>query len=306
MMVEEYVPGPRTDRRGDGRRRRWRSPRSCRRRLEFYDYEAKYAPGGSDHVIPAKLSRAVTEEAMRLAERAHEALGCRGVSRTDFRYDDTRAQNRLIVLETNTQPGMTPTSLVPEQAAYQGMSFNALVPLDRGGRLMRPVKRTRARRPRRVRDSTRGKAKSRTPSARGGRRASASSRKAMATSCARASAGSARCSVPPPDADSDAAARLRWRRLVDSVAGGHLSRLCRRASSPVMAHARVSRVADISLAGTDRTSAADAVRRARHRARASPSSPSMLPDARARLLDLQWVGDAEVRRTLARAQSPSG
>ncbi len=62
-----------------------------------------------------------------LAERAHEALGCRGVSRTDFRYDDTKGQNRLIVLEVNTQPGMTPTSLVPEQAGYQGMSFNALV-----------------------------------------------------------------------------------------------------------------------------------------------------------------------------------
>jgi len=96
-------------------------------RTEFYDYDAKYAPGGSDHVIPAKLSPAVTEECMRLAERAHEALGCRGASRTDFRYDDTKGQNRLIVLEVNTQPGMTPTSLVPEQAAYRGMTFNALV-----------------------------------------------------------------------------------------------------------------------------------------------------------------------------------
>jgi len=64
---------------------------------------------------------------MRLAERAHDALGCRGVSRTDFRYDDTKGQNRIIVLEVNTQPGMTPTSLVPEQAGYRGMSFNALV-----------------------------------------------------------------------------------------------------------------------------------------------------------------------------------
>ena len=93
----------------------------------FYDYEAKYAAGGSEHVVPAMLSPKVTEEAMRLAERAHEALGCRGASRTDFRYDDTNGQNRLIVLEVNTQPGMTPTSLVPEQAAYRGMSFNALV-----------------------------------------------------------------------------------------------------------------------------------------------------------------------------------
>ena len=65
--------------------------------------------------------------AMRFAERAHAALGCRGVSRTDFRYDDTGGKHRLIVLETNTQPGMTPTSLVPEQAAYKGMSFRALV-----------------------------------------------------------------------------------------------------------------------------------------------------------------------------------
>ena len=95
--------------------------------LAFYDYEAKYATGGSEHVIPAKLSPAVTEEAMRLAERAHDALGCRGVSRTDFRYDDTNGQNRIIVLEVNTQPGMTTTSLVPEQAGYRGMSFNALV-----------------------------------------------------------------------------------------------------------------------------------------------------------------------------------
>jgi D-alanine-D-alanine ligase len=93
----------------------------------FYDYEAKYAAGGSQHVVPAKLSAAVTEEAMRLAERAHAALGCRGVSRTDFRYDDTEGRSRLIVLEVNTQPGMTPTSLVPEQAAHRGKSFGALV-----------------------------------------------------------------------------------------------------------------------------------------------------------------------------------
>jgi D-alanine-D-alanine ligase len=96
-------------------------------KLAFYDYDAKYAPGGSEHVIPAKLTDRVRDEAMKLAERAHAALGCRGVSRTDFRYDDTKGANRLIVLEVNTQPGMTPTSLVPEQAAYKGMSFRALV-----------------------------------------------------------------------------------------------------------------------------------------------------------------------------------
>ena len=83
--------------------------------------------GGSEHVVPAKLNAAVAEEAMRLAERAHAALGCRGVSRTDFRYDDTEGRSRLIVLEVNTQPGMTPTSLVPEQAAHRGKSFRALV-----------------------------------------------------------------------------------------------------------------------------------------------------------------------------------
>jgi D-alanine-D-alanine ligase len=96
-------------------------------KTSFYDYDAKYAPGGSEHVIPAKLAPAVEQEAMRLAQRVHDALGCRGVSRTDFRYDDTNGKNRLVVLEVNTQPGMTPTSLVPEQAQYRGMSFNALV-----------------------------------------------------------------------------------------------------------------------------------------------------------------------------------
>ena len=64
---------------------------------------------------------------MSLSKLAHIALGCRGVSRTDLRYDDTKGANRLIVLEVNTQPGMTPTSLVPEQAAFKGMSFRALV-----------------------------------------------------------------------------------------------------------------------------------------------------------------------------------
>ena len=76
--------------------------------------------------IPAKVSDAVTKEAMSLAERAHVALGCRGVSRTDFRYDDKSGKDRLILLETNTQPGMTPTSLVPEQATYAGMSYQKL------------------------------------------------------------------------------------------------------------------------------------------------------------------------------------
>ena len=77
--------------------------------------------------IGASLSSAFANAATQHPERAHAALGCRGASRTDFRYDDTAGRNRLIVLEVNTQPGMTPTSLVPEQAAYKGMSFRALV-----------------------------------------------------------------------------------------------------------------------------------------------------------------------------------
>jgi D-alanine-D-alanine ligase len=92
---------------------------------EYYDYEAKYADGGSRHVLPADLPAHVTEACLRQAERAHVALGCRGVTRSDFRYDDVK--DDLVLLEVNNQPGMTPTSLVPEQAAYAGMSYEALV-----------------------------------------------------------------------------------------------------------------------------------------------------------------------------------
>lgn len=91
----------------------------------FYDYEAKYAPGGSRHVLPAELPPAVFEKALRQAELAHAAMGCRGVSRSDFRYDDVK--DDLVLLEVNTQPGMTPTSLVPEQAAFVGMDYPNLV-----------------------------------------------------------------------------------------------------------------------------------------------------------------------------------
>jgi D-alanine-D-alanine ligase len=91
----------------------------------FYDYEAKYAPGGSVHKLPADLPAHVFEAALRESERAHAALGCRGVSRSDFRYDDVK--DELVLLEVNTQPGMTPTSLVPEQAAHCGMSYQDLV-----------------------------------------------------------------------------------------------------------------------------------------------------------------------------------
>lgn len=89
----------------------------------WYDYHAKYAPGGSSHVVPAELPSDVTDACLAHAVTAHQALGCRGVSRTDFRWDDAKGLAGLITLETNTQPGMTPTSLVPEQAQEIGMSF---------------------------------------------------------------------------------------------------------------------------------------------------------------------------------------
>jgi D-alanine-D-alanine ligase len=95
---------------------------------KFYDYEAKYAPGGSRHVLPAQISPFVYQEVRRLALKAHHALGCRGVSRADFRFDDRRTGTEgLFCLEVNTQPGMTETSLVPELAVYAGMSFEELV-----------------------------------------------------------------------------------------------------------------------------------------------------------------------------------
>jgi D-alanine-D-alanine ligase len=94
-------------------------------RTGFYDYEAKYGEGGSSHVLPAPIPAKVADQAMRLAVQAHAALGCRGVTRSDFRYDDIK--DVLVLLEVNTQPGMTPTSLVPEQAAHLGMGYDDLV-----------------------------------------------------------------------------------------------------------------------------------------------------------------------------------
>jgi D-alanine-D-alanine ligase len=94
-------------------------------RTGFYDYEAKYGEGGSSHVCPAPIPEAARERALRMAEQAHAALGCRGLTRSDFRYDDIK--DLLVLLEVNTQPGMTPTSLAPEQAAHLGMGFDQLV-----------------------------------------------------------------------------------------------------------------------------------------------------------------------------------
>ncbi len=93
--------------------------------LEFYDYEAKYAPGGSKHILPAGIPKDVYQAIQRHTLTAHQALGCKGVSRCDFRWDP--ATGELAFLEINTQPGMTPTSLVPELGQHRGMSFGALV-----------------------------------------------------------------------------------------------------------------------------------------------------------------------------------
>jgi D-alanine-D-alanine ligase len=94
----------------------------------FYDYDAKYAPGGSKHILPAQISSIVYQNVRMLAVKAHKALGCRGISRADFRYDDRPGgSGELICLEVNTQPGMTKTSLVPDMAAYAGISFPELV-----------------------------------------------------------------------------------------------------------------------------------------------------------------------------------
>ena len=125
VMVEEFVPGRElTVAVMDGK------PVAVTEivpRTKFYDYDAKYADGGSEHIVPARIPSKIYDEALDISARAHAALGCRGVSRTDLRYDDTTGvPGRLIILETNTQPGMTPTSLAPEQANYKGMSYGAL------------------------------------------------------------------------------------------------------------------------------------------------------------------------------------
>ena len=93
----------------------------------FYDYEHKYTDGKSSHLCPAPLPQDKFNEVMELAVIAHQAIGCRGLSRSDFRYDDTHGKNEFCILEINTQPGMTSLSLSPEQAAHAGISFEQLV-----------------------------------------------------------------------------------------------------------------------------------------------------------------------------------
>jgi D-alanine-D-alanine ligase len=93
----------------------------------FYDYDSKYSDGGSQHIVPASIHPESFSQAMEVAVAAHAALGCRGASRADFRYNDTEGEpGRLVLLEVNTQPGLTPNSLLPEQAAYRGITFPAL------------------------------------------------------------------------------------------------------------------------------------------------------------------------------------
>jgi len=126
VMVEEFIPGRELTVAVMGTRAL--GVTEILPATEFYDYEAKYAAGGSRHELPAKIPAEIAQEACRVAIEAHRVLVCRGVSRSDFRYDDSQgATGRLILLETNTQPGMTPTSLVPEQAEFAGMSFRELV-----------------------------------------------------------------------------------------------------------------------------------------------------------------------------------
>ncbi len=123
LMAEEFIPGRELTVGVMGDRALGVTEITTLR--EFYDFDAKYASGGSRHVFPAELPDHVMKKAEALALEAHAALGCRGVTRSDFRYDDKR--DRLVILETNTQPGMTPTSLVPEQAAGVGITFEELV-----------------------------------------------------------------------------------------------------------------------------------------------------------------------------------
>lgn len=130
-LVEEYIPGRELSVAVMGTKDS--APKALtvteiKTHIDFYNYEAKYAKGGSTHVLPAAVNEDVFNEAMRVAAFAHEKLGCTGVSRSDFRYNDNQpGLSGLYYLETNTQPGMTPTSLVPEQAAHIGLSFGDLV-----------------------------------------------------------------------------------------------------------------------------------------------------------------------------------
>lgn len=124
-IAEEYVPGRELTVGVMGNRAL--AVTEIAPRQGFYDYDAKYAPGGSHHIIPAGVHPQTYAHALDMARAAHRALGCRGATRADFRYDDTAGEpGRLVLLEVNTQPGLTTTSLLPEQAAHAGVSFAQL------------------------------------------------------------------------------------------------------------------------------------------------------------------------------------
>jgi len=125
VMVEQFIPGRELTVSVMGDR-----PLTITEILtdrSFYDYNAKYAAGGSRHILPADLPKEIEEAVLDMAVKAHEAIGCRGLSRVDFRFDESKGVKGLFILEVNTQPGMTPTSLVPEQAEHVGISFTELV-----------------------------------------------------------------------------------------------------------------------------------------------------------------------------------
>ena len=127
VMVEPYIPGVELAVAvvGESNGPRALAVTEIRSSTGFYDYDAKYSQGGSIHLLPAPIPDAVRDRALHLAKLGHTALGCQGVTRSDFRYDDIN--DLLVLLELNTQPGMTPTSLVPEQADHTGVSFDRLV-----------------------------------------------------------------------------------------------------------------------------------------------------------------------------------
>ncbi len=124
VLVERFIPGRELTAGVMGDRAL--AVTELRPKQGFYDYEAKYTEGRCEHLVPAPLDLEVTEAALEIALIAHRQLGCRGVTRSDFRYDDKKGVKGLYWLEINTQPGMTPMSLVPEQAAYRGISFAEL------------------------------------------------------------------------------------------------------------------------------------------------------------------------------------
>ena len=145
VLVEQYIPGREIQVAVLGERA-WGAIEICPHE-SFYDYEAKYTEGKANHLMPACITSEAYEEVLQLAKKAHDCLGCEGVTRVDFRYDDlTDSPGKFYLLEVNTQPGMTPLSLVPEIVAHYGMSYGQLVewmvehPHDPRASLSHPLK----------------------------------------------------------------------------------------------------------------------------------------------------------------------